>query len=495
MQQRRKLSRIRTLGLSLIVLCAIGAVAAFVFMRARLLARNSAAERYFTTDVKRTDLFPTFLASGRIESSKRTVIECELENVAVGVRGQSLAAGGASVLLSVIPEGTSVKRGDVLAVLDSSDYEELLRIQQMQVERANADHVQSSLELEIAKLAVHEFEEGTLKEALEDFEGKILLARSDLSRANDRVAWSHRMMDKGYIPAAVMTAEEYKRDQILLSLSQQERAFELFNKYTAPKTSKVLRGSVTAAETTLNYQTLRRARQRGRLALLEQQVANCTIRAPHDGFVIYANNADRQVFIEPGMTVRQRQQLFFLPDLSQMEVVAMIHESIVDQVSPSMRAHVQVEGIGNRAIEGHVTSVSPMITFNWRTDVKYFEGIVKLENVPEGLKPGMSAEVEISMPRRESVLAIPSEAVLIDHGYDVCFVVHGDFLERRQLKLGTTTRELVEVTQGLEAGEQVVLNPQSDDPDLDPLPHLGDVNSAETANSHGSATGSIAASH
>ena len=41
----------------------------------------------------------------------------------------------------------------------------------------------------------------------------------------------------------------------------------------------------------------------------------------------------------------------------------------------------------------------------------------------------------------------------------------------------------------------MVLNPQSDDPDLDQLPHLGDVNSAETANSHGLATGSIAASH
>ena len=101
---------------------------------------------------------------------------------------------------------------------------------------------------------------------------------------------------------------------------------------------------MTAAETTLNYQTLRLARHRERLALLEKQVEHCTIRAPHDGFVIYANNADRQVFIEPGMSVRQRQQLFFLPDLSQMEVVAMIHESIVEQVNPSMRAHVQVEG-------------------------------------------------------------------------------------------------------------------------------------------------------
>ena len=198
------------------------------------------------------------------------------------------------------------------------------------------------------------------------------------------------MGSKGYLAAAMVSAEEFKQSQTLLSLTEQESAFELFKKYTASKTSKVLRGAVTAAETTLSYHTLRRARNRERLALMEKQVKNCTIRAPHDGFVVYANNPDRQVFIEPGMWVRQRQQLFLLPDLSEMEVVAMIHESIVEQVAPSMRAHVQVEGIGNRPIEGHVTSVAPMTTFNWRTDVRYFEGIVKLENVPDGLKPGMS---------------------------------------------------------------------------------------------------------
>ena len=211
------------------------------FIWARGHTRYSPAERYFTTDVKRTDLFPTVTASGRVESSKRTVIECELEDVAVGVRGQRLAAGGASVLLSVVPEGTTVKRGDVLAVLDSSDFEELLRIQQMSVERANADHVQAELEVDIAKLAVREFEEGTLREMIEDFEGRILLARSDLQRANDRVAWARRVGSKGYIPAAMVTTEEFKQSQTLVSLTQQESAFELFKKYTAPKTSKVLR--------------------------------------------------------------------------------------------------------------------------------------------------------------------------------------------------------------------------------------------------------------
>ena len=110
----------------------------------RTHARTSPVERYLTTSVRRADLFPKLTASGRVESAKRTIIECDLENVAVGVRGQRLDAGGAAVLLSVVPEGTTVKRGDVLAVIDSSDYEELLRIQEIAVERAAADHVQAS---------------------------------------------------------------------------------------------------------------------------------------------------------------------------------------------------------------------------------------------------------------------------------------------------------------------------------------------------------------
>ncbi len=204
---------------------------------------NQSAERYLTTGVRRADLFPTVTASGRVESSKRTVIECELENIAIGVRGQRLASGGASILLSVIPEGSVVKHGDVLAVLDSSEYEEMLRVQKISVERAAADNLQAELDVEIAKLGVREFEEGTVHETIEDFEGKILLARSDLERMNDRVAWCRRMREKGYIPAAMVTAEEYKQSQVALSLTQQTSAYALFKKYTAPKTSKVLAGA------------------------------------------------------------------------------------------------------------------------------------------------------------------------------------------------------------------------------------------------------------
>ena len=87
------------------------------------------------------------------------------------------------------------------------------------------------------------------------------------------------MKDKGYIAAAVASGEEFKQNQLMVSLAQQESAYELFKKYTAPKTSKVLRSAVTTAETTLSYLTLRLARHRQRYNVLEKQVEHCTVRA------------------------------------------------------------------------------------------------------------------------------------------------------------------------------------------------------------------------
>jgi HlyD family secretion protein len=480
---------------------ALGAVAMLVVLVLSWIhwhEPKSPAERYAIAGVQRSDLFPTQIVSGRLESAKRTVIDCQLENISVGVSqgGPRAFAGGASVLLSVVPEGTTVKKGDVLAVLDSADYEELLRLQRITVERSKSDKLQAELNLKIANLQLQEFIEGTLHETTEDFEGKIFLSRSDLERANDRLSWSRRMKEKGYAPASQVASDEFRQSQMALALAQQNSAFALFKKFTAPKTARVLGGAVEEAKTILHYEELRLQRHLERLALLETQVKNCTIRAPHDGFVIYANNPNRALFIEPGLPVRQKQHLFFLPDLNDMEVVAVLDQAIVNQVAPGMRAKVQVEAASNVRIEGHVASVAPMPTIRWQTDVQQFEGIVKIENSPRGLRPGMSAEIEIAMPRRNHVLAVPSEAVRSDDGHDVCLVVHNDGLERREVTLGQVTRDLAEVTQGLREGEQVVLNPLSEDVSVDATSVPSDPPPTETAVSlPASSSGVVATLH
>ena len=58
------------------------------------------------------------------------------------------------------------------------------------------------------------------------------------------------------------------------------------------------------------------------------------------------------------------------------------------------------------------------------------------------------------------MLTIPTEALTIENGKDVCYVASDHQVERREVKLGQQTRDLLQVTEGLGEGETVVLEPR-----------------------------------
>lgn len=435
-----------------------------------LLQGNSRplTERYQIAPVSRTVLGGSMIAMGTLESSKRTVIECQLERLAVGVAGKRIAAGGATTLIEVIPDGSVVKEGDVLARLDSSDYEELLRQQQIAVERARADHRQAELNLEVARLAITEYEEGVMNETLQNHKRLIALAESELTRSKDRLDWTKRMSEKGYASKSQLVGEQQNYSRALFTMEKETGARRLFERYTAPRRLQELKKVEIGRESTLRYRGRQLKWSLERLEKLETQVESCTIRAPHDGFVIYANDSRRNIIIETGMSVRQKQKLFYLPDLEQMEVVAMLHESVVDKVTPGMSAQVTLEGASGVTMTGEVASVGSLPVSQWWSDVRYFEGVVRLDGVNQReLLPGMTAHVKFFFDPKPDVLAVPIEAVASEDGHDVCYVAHEDGLERRRVSLGEATHDLLEVADGLEEGERVVLNPRLDEVILD----------------------------
>ncbi len=412
-----------------------------------------------TTTVRRADLTASLTAGGRVESSKNTEIECNLDRMSIGGQGNEFSGGGSSTILSLLDEGTTVRKGDVLCTLDASAYQELLRQQQIVLERAQADHRQAELELDVARLSVGEFENGLLKQTLQDYQGRIALARSDLQRGADRLEWSRRMLSKGYASAGQITTEEYNLARTKLTNTQLESGLQMYQRFSAPRTIRQLRSRVYSAESTLTYQDKRVRLTRERLQKIQEQIEFCTIRAPHDGLLVYGDDDTRMVRIEPGMVVRRKQDLFMLPDLSRMEVLTLLHESVADQVRVGMVARVKVQGLPNRILEGHVESVTQLPMRDQFTDIRYFVGHVQLDAIPQGLRPGMSAEVEIMTSLRQGVLTIPTEALAVEMGRDVCYVRNEDGLERREVKLGKSTRDLLEVVDGLEEGEEVVNDP------------------------------------
>lgn len=417
--------------------------------------------------VRRADFNVVTNAGGQVQSSLQTKIECQVEAINYRARGVTFSGSGSSTILTLVPDGSMVKKGDILCTLDGSEFEEIVRTQTIRVEEEKAEVLEAELNLEVAELAVKEFLDGTFRRQVQEMDGKIKLAESDVERWADRLKWSEKMAVKGYVSLAQIATEQmsYTRSKQQLMIDRMAR--ENYTKYTKARTLHTLNGAVEQARMQLRNERAGFERDQERLAYYKRMVEYCTIRAPHDGFVIYASNmqgggrrGDDRDRIEVGYQVRQRQDLFYLPDLSKMEVIALLNESVVEQVRAGMPTKVEVEGIPGRIMEGHVETVTRLPLVDERNqDVKNYVARVKIDTVPEGLRPGMTAEVQILTGRRQNVLTIPPAALTIEEGQEVCYVARADGLERREVTVGAGDLQQIEVTGGLEEGEEVVLDP------------------------------------
>ena len=452
---------------------------------ARFWQRTDPLAKIARTVVHRTDLGSTLIASGVTESSNNTVIECELERLDFSSSGNSISAGGASVIIDLIDEGTMVKKGDILCTLDSSDYEEIVRQQTIKTDQARAAMLQSRFDFDVSELAIREYTEGLAKQDLEILEGQIAFAESTLERSLDRMSWTSRMLEKGYASLAQRAVAERAVTQAGLDMLASKTELDLYKRFSKPKQLKLLEAEVEKRRVSKIVNEKRVVRMDDRLKYYQKMVDNCTIRAPHNGFLIYARNRRRSENdrIEPGATVRQGQDLFFIPDLDQMNVMTYLHESVAKRVEPGMAARVNLEGIRGGPLSARVVSVAPLpisASSGWLSsdEVRYFVAVVRLDAIPEGIRPSMTAEVEIAVDRREDVLTIPSEALAVLDGQGVCYVAGEGGLERRAVTIGRSTKDYLEVTSGLQEGEQIVSRPGRID-SLDALVSSSDLPEVE----------------
>ncbi|MCA1686412.1 MAG: efflux RND transporter periplasmic adaptor subunit, partial [Planctomycetia bacterium] len=208
--------------------------------------------------------------------------------------------------------------------------------------------------------------------------------------------------------------------------------------------------------------------EKSRVAKLHRQIAYCKIPAPADGVVVYANDPNRlggrqSPQIEEGATVRERQVIFFLPDLSRpLRVNSKIPESIVDRLSPGLRARVKVDAFPDETFTGVVEAVAPLPDLRtvFNPDLKVYTTRVTIEGGLPGLRPGMTAQVEILVRELDNVLSVPVEAVVRYDGKDHVAVKTPDgAIAWREVTLGLSNDARVEVKGGLKSGETVALEP------------------------------------
>jgi HlyD family secretion protein len=402
--------------------------------------------------VRRDDLSTTLLAGGDLQPVKQTSVSCQVEDI---------TDSDGTMILDLIDNGAIVKKGDELCHLDSSQFEEEAVQQEIAVNQERASWLQAKLQLETAEIALREYQEGLVDQSAKEFEGRIALGRSDTQRQADRLVWAGDMVVKGYLSPSQLLSERQTYARAKHELRKAEGEFDLFRRFTVPKEIKTLRGQIQTAEINYRVEADRLKVEEDRLAFLKKQIEQCTIRAPQAGVVVHANkNRWWAPPLQAGNRVYQDQEMFLLPDLTQMEVQASVHESMAPRLRVGMKADVWVASMADRLFPGRIAAIDMLPTINWKEwsgTYKHFIVRVRFDEAPRSVLPYMSASVSFDTGRVADALVIPVGAMSVVDGRQSCYVLGTNGLERRAITTRRATPDLLEVTAGLNEGERVVL--------------------------------------
>ncbi|HTD68185.1 MAG TPA: efflux RND transporter periplasmic adaptor subunit, partial [Candidatus Limnocylindria bacterium] len=400
--------------------------------------------------VKRGDMLISVVEGGALKAVKESIIRSEFE--------------GISRIISIVPEGTYVKQGQVLVELDSSELKDRVNLQEVTYQNNDFAFIQAKENLSIqqslvesqikeaelrvlfAKSDLEKYIEGDAPQQINTATNAIIIRREQVQRAKDKLDWTQQLFKKGYASKSELEADGLSAVQAKIAVDQAEEDLRLFKKYDLPKSETRLKSAWEQAEMELvrlrqrtsnqiaqaeaNLRTSQRSLEltHEKLKELKQQLENAKIKAPQDGLVVYASSSfgDRgQMLIEEGAQIRQRQEIIKLPDVSQMVVEIRVHESHVLQIRPGLDAYVTVDSIPDRRFKAKVTKVAvlPNSQDRWMNpNLKVYSTDVLIEEDLPDLKPGASARAEIIVTNLVDALSVPLQAVTTVKGKQVCYV-------------------------------------------------------------------------
>ncbi len=448
--------------------------------------------------VKAGPLVIDVVESGTIKARDQLIIKNEVE--------------GKTSILYLIPEGTQVKKGDLLVELDASALMDARIDQEIKVQNARAAFVnatenlavvenQAKSDLELAELTLEfarqdlkKYTDGEYPNALQKARAEITLAEEELARARERLEWSRTLYAEKFISQTELAADELAEKKKALDLSLAKNNLDLLVNYTNQRDLAQRRSDVSQAEMALE-RTRRKARadvvqagadlkareaefqrQNDRLDKILAQLEKTRIVSPADGLVIYATSAQGGMFrrntepLQEGQDIRERQELIYLPTGSSSNAEIAIHESNLKKVRTGMPAIVIVDALPGREFSGRITQIAPLPDAQsiWMNpDLKVFTTQIFLDGNNSGMRTGMSCQARIIIETHENVVSVPVQAVLQVQGVPTVYVRSGNEFVPCRVETGLDNNRMIHVKKGLSPGDVVLLTPPLADAEKD----------------------------
>jgi HlyD family secretion protein len=378
---------------------------------------------------------------------------------------------GSTRILEIIKEGSRVKSGDIVAKLDGAPYEDEEQVQKIRYLQAQSYVEHANTMLEVSLITLKEYRDGIYPQDLQLVRQYIQTCQLEFDRLGKSYQWSQDMQKKGYRTFFQVEGDRLAFEQSKIALAEANGMLDRLVNQTGPKIIKSLEANVRAIQADKLTQDASFSLEDQRLKRIKKNIENCVVRAPGDGIVVYVNQADRwgtvTAPIDEGVTLRQDQPIFSLPDPKHMRVKARVNESKVTLIHTGQRVIIGIDAFPERQLHGTVGEVTAISTPLNASDVRVYYANVEIDQGFDDLRPGLSAEVTFNVDSRPNVTRVPLSSVrwVGDKVYVALYNRVPDQSRQntwswRAIELGLSDTQFAEVTSGLQVGDRIVSVPR-----------------------------------
>ena len=328
---------------------------------------------------------------------------------------------------SIVPEGTVVKKGDVVAELDRSVVAAKLQDVTLALQKAEA-----------------QYEEALLDSTLNLSTARENIRTMELGLEEKRLAKEEAV----YEAPTVRRQAEIDYEKAERQLAQAKSDYETKTDQARAKMREV--GTEVS-------------RQRALLKVIQDVMAGFTIRAPAPGMLIYVKEQWSGKKRTTGSQVTAWDPAVgTLPDLAKMESVTYVNEIDVRKVAVGQPAVITLDADPAKKLTGTVTNVANVGEQRPNSDAKVFEVKIQVEQSDSTLRPGMTTGNVIETLKLDTALYVPLDALGSDSGVAYVYKQSGGRVLKQEVVTGAMNDDEVVVEQGLAEGDRVVLTPPSD---------------------------------
>lgn len=370
-----------------------------------------------TLEVKRGEFLDALQFQGEVKALKSITISAPAE-------------AGDLQIIKILPEGSPVKRGDVVVEFDKTKTEQELAQFRSSLKSAEAEIEQACAQ---ARLAEEEDTTAVLKARYEVESAKLEASKQQI--------------------VSRIEGEEAK-----LKLSDAEQ--KLHETEEKLKSDRALNKAAIAAK----EQASKKASYDAQRA--ERALTQMILRAPLPGTISLVQHwaGSGLATYKPGDRAWPGASLAELPDALTLRLSARVDETERGRLALKQPVTIQLDAIPDRQFTGHIEQISAIATLDFNSGwppARNFILEIVLDQTDSRFKPGLSAQLTVVVDRIPDALTIPVQALFRKSGQDMAYVWQGNQFEPRIVEVGRRSGDRVLVARGLRPGDRVALQDPS----------------------------------